>query len=157
MKDIDIEGMDKKNLREYLYSLILARKKTETEKQKLSEELDKWRTRAKLAEEKGETELKKQALLKVEEINKRFISISLELDEINTEIDKTKKNLKGTIEKINYNVNTELLLEELKILTDRNKNNKETRANREIKEIEAGIMLEELKEKLKNKEDRDND
>ena len=88
MKDIDIQGMDKKELKEYLYSLILARKKTETEKLKLEKELNKWDSRVKLAQEKGKEDLKQEALLRFEEIRKRFTNIDIELKEINGEIEK---------------------------------------------------------------------
>ncbi len=154
MKDTDIEGMDKKNLREYLYSLILARKKTEKEKEKLSQELKKWESRVKLAEERGELELKEQALLRLEELRRRITNTSAEFDEITREIEGIKKKLKDSIGKINYNVDTELLLEELNLLTG-GTNDRDLNEDRAIKEIKANLMLKELKKKLKGKEDSD--
>ncbi len=154
MKDTDIEGMDKKNLREYLYSLILARKKAEKEKEKLSQELKKWESRVKLAEERGELELKEQALLRLEELRRRITNTSAEFDEITREIEGIKKKLKDSIGKINYNVDTELLLEELNLLTG-GTNDRDLNEDRAIKEIKANLMLKELKKKLKGKEDSD--
>ncbi len=119
MKDIDIQRMDKKSLKEYLYSLIVTKKKTQKAMERAKDELNRWENRLKLAKEKGERELTEAASVRVEENKMRVQSLTAELEQLKSDIEQLKSVIKNSID-FKRSVDVDLLLEELKLLTGDN-------------------------------------
>ena len=148
----DISGMDAASAKEYILGFISTLKLTEKKIQDIDSELDKWKSRVKLAQSGGHTSLAQEAEKQVELLNGTRQQLTLETDELRSQIEEMRRQL-PLLAARERSVDPDLLEQELLIAAGYLPGEEEkARADRQFSEMEkaaaAEVALSELKAKM---------
>ncbi|MQY76356.1 MAG: hypothetical protein GH155_01855 [Spirochaeta sp.] len=141
--DLDIDRLPYKDAEQYVLSFIITLKGIEGELKNLGRELELWRRRARLAEENHEAQLLPIALKKIGELQAKNSQLELEQKSLKLKVAILKEKLKNIRNQPAGEVNTDELLQKMKMLVG-----EEDKTNEVIEDLEAQQALEELKRRL---------
>ncbi len=141
--DFDLEGLSKDEARRYVMSFVQSLQMTRKKRAEQEAEFEKWKSRTKLAADRGETELAKQALVRAEEVQTSLASLKREERELEFKVDELKRRLGNLQKQPELTVNADALLEQLRSVVG---DDQET--NEAIAETEAELALDELRRRM---------
>jgi len=144
--DIDIDRLPYKEAEQYVLSFITTLKGIESELKNLDRELEVWNRRARLAEENQEAHLVLIARKKISELQAKSSQLALEQKSLRLKVSVLKEKLKIIRNQPVATVDTDELLEKMKMLVG-----EEDKTLEVIEDLEAQQALEELKRRLKEK------
>ena len=152
MDDItDIGGLDPQSAKEYVLAFIMTLKNTRRDRQKLQDELALWKRRVKLAEEKGESELKTAAEDRSAELSARLELLTGEERDLENKVAVLKANIRHLKNRAALSIDPDFLLAQLNMLVGERDTLSEA-----FQHEEAQSALDELKKKLQNQEGKKN-
>lgn len=146
--DLDIDRLAYKDAEQYVLSFITTLKSIEGELKSLDRELELWRGRARLAEKNQEAHLVLVARKKISELQAKSSQLEPEQKSLRLKVSVLKEKLKSISNQPAAAVNTDELLQKMKMLVG-----EEDKTFEVIEDLEAQQALEELKKRLK-KENR---
>lgn len=149
MRDTDIDFMDFESAREYVLAFITTLKKTQKQRAVAEEQLEHWRGRIKLAENRGEPVLKRGAQQRVAELEANRQQLHQEELELKRKVDVLKEKLKATKIRSSLQVDADALLAQMQMLVGQPDNLKE-----QLRNTEADQALQALKKKMGKSEDQ---
>jgi len=142
MLDTDIDSLDYGSAREYVLAFLTTLKQTERERAIAEEELVHWLHRVKLAENRGEPQLKKLAAERVAELRERATRLSAEEQVLRRKVAVLRQKLIVLRERASFAVDADALLAQLRLLAG-----EPGSLDLTLKELEAQAALEALKRK----------
>ena len=140
--DTDIDSLDYGSAREYVLAFLTTLKQTERERAIAEEELVHWHHRVKLAENRGEPQLKKLAASRAAELRESATSFAAEEQALRRKTTVLRRKLLALRERASFAVDADALLAELRLQAG-----EPGTLDREMKELEALAALEALKRK----------
>lgn len=143
---LDIDRLPYKDAEQYVVSFITTLKGIEGELKNLDRELELWSRRARLAEENHETQLLLIARKKISELQAKSPQLELEQKSLRLKVSVLKEKLKIIRNQPAAAVDTDELLQKMKMLAG-----EEDKTLEVIEDLEAQKALEELKKRLKEK------
>lgn len=143
---LDIDRLPYKDAEQYVLSFITTLKGIEGELKNLDRELELWSRRARLAEENHETQLLLIARKKISELQAKSPQLELEQKSLRLKVSVLKEKLKIIRNQPAAAVDTDELLQKMKMLAG-----EEDKTLEVIEDLEAQKALEELKKRLKEK------
>ncbi|HEB10681.1 MAG TPA: hypothetical protein ENI06_05655 [Spirochaetales bacterium] len=143
---LDIDRLPYKDAEQYVLSFITTLKGIEGELKNLDRELELWSRRARLAEENHETQLLLIARKKISELQAKSPQLELEQKSLKLKVSVLKEKLKIIRNQPAAAVDTDELLQKMKMLAG-----EEDKTLEVIEDLEAQKALEELKKRLKEK------
>jgi phage shock protein A len=143
MLDTDLEGLSPTDAGEYVLAFITTLKQTEKDLVKATEDVELWRRRVALAQEKGEPALAAQAQARLSELEARQTSLQAEVLDLKQKVSILKEKLVKIRMMGTRTVDVDLLLAQLQMIVGE----KDTLAI-SFKEQEANVKLDELKKKM---------
>ena len=143
---LDIDRLPYKDAEQYVLSFITTLKGIEGELKNLDRELELWSRRARLAEENHETQLLLIARKKISELQAKSPQLELEQKSLRLKVSVLKEKLKIIRNQPAATVDTDELLQKMKMLAG-----EEDKTLEVIEDLEAQKALEELKKRLKEK------
>ena len=149
MRDTDIDFMDFQSAREYVLAFITTLKKTQKQRAVTEEELELWRGRIKLAENRGEPVLKSGAERRVAELEASCQQLHQEELELKRKVDVLKEKLKATKIRSSLQLDADALLAQMQMLVG-----EPDKLQEELRNTEADQALRALKKKMGKSEDR---
>lgn len=144
--NLDIDRLPYKDAEQYVLSFITTLKNIEGELKNLDRELELWRSRGRLAEENHEAQLLLIAGKKVSELQAKSSQLELEQKSLRLKVSVLKEKLKIIRNQPAAAVDTDELLQKMKMLAG-----EEDKTLEVIEDLEAQQALEELKKRLKEK------
>jgi len=141
--------MDFESAREYVLAFITTLKKTQKQRAVAEEQLEHWRGRIKLAENRGEPVLKRGAQQRVAELEANRQQLHQEELELKRKVDVLKEKLKATKIRSSLQVDADALLAQMQMLVGQPDNLKE-----QLRNTEADQALQALKKKMGKSEDQ---
>ena len=144
--DLDIDRLSYKDAEQYVLSFITTLKGIEGELKNLYRELELWRGRARLAEKNQEAQLVLIAGKKISELQAKSSQLELEQKSLRLKVSVLKEKLKIIRNQPATAVDTDELLQKMKMLAGQ-----EDKTLEVIEDLEAQQALEELKRRLKEK------
>jgi len=144
--DLDIDRLPYKDAEQYVLSFITTLKSIEGKLKNLDQELELWRGRARLAEKNQEAQLLLIAGKKISELQEKSSQLELEQKSLRLKVSVLKEKLKSIGNQPAAAVNTDELLQKMKMLVG-----EEDKTLDIIEDLEADQALEELKKRLKEK------
>ena len=150
--DFDLEGLSKEDARAYVAQFIQSLQLARRKRAELEEELETWKRRTKLATERGETELARQALARAEEVHGSLARIRREEHELDFKVTELKRRLGNLQQKPDLTVNANALLEQLESVVGEGHETNEAMAD-----VEAELALEVLRKKMAQEDAGNND
>jgi len=142
--DLDIDRLPYKDAEQYVLSFITTLKNIEGKLKNLNRELELWRGRARLAEENQEGHLVLIAGKKISELQAKSSQLELEEKSLRLKVSVLKEKLNIISNQPAAVVNTDELLQKMKMLVG-----EEDKTLEVIEDLEAQQALEELKKRLK--------
>ncbi len=142
--DLDIDRLPYKDAEQYVLSFITTLKGIEGELKSLDRELELWRGRGRLAEENHEAQLLLIAGKKISELQAKSSQLELEQKSLRLKVSVLKEKLKIIRNQPATAVDTDELLQKMKMLAG-----EEDKTLEVIEDLEAEQALEELKKRLK--------
>lgn len=146
MQETNLNGFNSESAKEYVLLYIKTLKKTDAEIAKATEELEKWKNRARLANTKGKLDLLQIADEKIKEVRERLTGLNAEREDLKYKVAILKQNLKKNKLDSQYSIDARKLLAEFQMLLGE----EDTTVN-ELKKLEIENNLDTLKEKLHKK------
>ena len=143
---LDIDRLPYKDAEQYVLSFITTLKGIEGELKNLDRELELWRGRGRLAEENHEAQLLLIAGKKISELQAKSPQLELEQKSLRLKVSVLKEKLKIIRNQPAAAVDTDELLQKMKMLAG-----EEDKTLEVIEDLEAQKALEELKKRLKEK------
>lgn len=141
--DFDLEGLSKEDARRYVLSFLQSLQVTRKQREEKEAELATWKSRTKLAADRGETELARQALARAEEAQASFAKLRREERDLEFKVTELKRRLQNLQREPELSVNADALLDQLTgVVGD------DQATNEAIAETEAELALEELRRKM---------
>jgi phage shock protein A len=141
--------MDFESAREYVLAFITSLKKTQKHRAVAEEELEHWRGRVKLADNRGEPVLKRGAEQRVTELEARSKQLHREELELRRKVDVLKEKLKATKIRSSLQVDADALLAQMQMLVG-----EPDKLKQDLRNTEADQALQALKKKMGQGEDR---
>ena len=149
--DFDLEGLSKQEAQRYvasfIESLVLARRQRIEREQ----EYETWKSRTRLAADKGEPELARQALARAEELYAVVTQLRREEHELDFKVTELKRRLVGVERQPELSIDADALLEQLEAVVGPDRE-----TNEAIARTEAELALEELRRKMAAEEGKPN-
>ena len=142
--DLDIDRLPYKDAEQFVLSFITTLKGIEGELKNLNRELELWRGRARLAEKNQEAQLVLIAGKKISDLQEKSSQLELEQKNLRLKVSLLKEKLKIIRNQPAAAVNTDELLQKLKMLVG-----EEDKTFEAIEDLEAQQALKELKKRLK--------
>lgn len=143
---LDLEGMSHRDAQEYVRHYVASLKEVQRKRSQVKAEFDKWESRARLAKEKGRTDLEEQAMAQCRDLASRYDSLGAEEQQLDTDVQVLKKNLTKLQQKPERTVDAEALLEQLSGVTGEDPETSET--NRQVSDLEIDDELARLKKQV---------
>jgi phage shock protein A len=140
--DTDIDSLDHASAREYVLSFLTALKRSEKERAIAEEELAHWERRVKMADSRGEPQLKKLAAARAAELREQASRLRGEEQTLRRKMAVLRQKLAVLRERASFAVDADALLAQLRQLAG-----EPDPLARELEEQEARAALEELKRK----------
>ncbi len=142
MPDTDIDFLDQASAREYVLSYLAALRQTQKQRAIAEEELALWVHRVKVAENRGEPQLRKSAEQRAAEARAQVERMRAEERDLRRKASVLKEKLQVLRIRASLSVDADALLAQLQMLAGA-----PDRLSAELKEQEAQSALEELKKK----------
>ncbi len=140
---MDITGMDPVSAGEYVAAVLSTLKETKVKRIELQNELAKWKSRVKLAGDRGRTDLWTEAALKTEQVQEDLQKIMYEERELRKELDIVKRQLQYVRNRPEITIDADLLLTQLEMVTG-----EQDELADKFKEAEADLELKRLKKEM---------
>ena len=140
--DTDIASLDYGSAREYVLAFLTTLKQTERERAIAEEELVHWEHRVKLADNRGEPQLKKLAAGKAAELRERATHLAAEEQGLRRRVAVLRQKLLVLRERASFAVDADDLLSQLRLLAG-----EPGTLDLALKDLEAQAALEALKRK----------
>jgi phage shock protein A len=141
--DFDLEGLSRVEARAYVaqfvQSLHLARK----QRAEREAEFEKWKSRTKLAAERGEEDLARAALERAEEAQSSLNAVRREERELEFKVTELKRRLGNLRDSPELSVNADALLEQLQAVVGT-----DHQTDHALEEAEAQVALDSLRRKM---------
>jgi phage shock protein A len=147
MDDTDISGLSLEEARDYVLSFITSLKQTARQREQVAQEIESWRARLKLSQEKGAADLAARASTLLGQLEEKRASLLAEEQELGEKVDRLKRNLKRLEMTGGRLVDTDLLQAELDMAVGEEKA-AEIQTDRALKDAQAQAALDEMKRKL---------
>jgi hypothetical protein len=147
MDDFDITGLDAKAAREYVLAVVTTLRQTSAKRQELERDRALWSGRAKLAAEKGRSDLQAEAEVRLRDVEFQLNDIRAEEDVLTAGVRRLKSQLKVIEATPQLSVDADQLLTELEIL-----GGERDELAEKLKEEEANAALEDLKKRMEDEE-----
>ncbi len=141
--DFDLEGLSKDEARRYVMGFVQSLQTTRKQRAKREAEFATWKSRTKLAAERGETELARQALARAEELQGSLAALKRDERELEFKVGELKRRLANVQQEPELSVDADALLEQLRGVVGDDQETKEALA-----ETEAELALEELRRRM---------
>jgi phage shock protein A len=138
--DTDIDSLDHASAREYVLAFLTALKQTEKDRAIAEEELLHWERRVKLAENRGEPQLKSFAAGRAAELREQAARLRAEEQALRRKVAVLRQKLAVLRERASFAVDADALLAQLRLLAG-----EPGTLDLELKELEAQAALEALK------------
>ena len=135
--------MDPVSAKEYVAAVLSTLKQTKIKRIELQKELEKWKSRVKLAGDQGRTDLQAEAVLKAEQIQEDLRKIMYEELELKKELDIVKGQLLHIQNQPEITIDADLLLAQLEMVVGE----RDELADK-FKEAEADLELKRLKKEM---------
>lgn len=148
--DFDLEGLSREEARRYVTGFIQSLQLTRRDRAGKEAEYEKWKARTKLAADRGETELAKEALRRAEEAHARLGSLRTEERNLEFKVTELKRRLTNLEKAPELTVDAEALLDRLQSVTD-----PDQETNESLAEAEAELALEELRRRMNEQSEGD--
>ena len=147
MEDTDLSNLTPQDAREYVLAFLTTLKQTSRQREQAAQELEAWRSRLKLAEEKGTADLASKAASVVRGLEAKHATLVAEEEELTAKVEILKQNLRRVEVTGTRLVDTDLLQAELDMAVG-----EETKAaqatDEALRDAQANSALDELKKKL---------
>ena len=140
--DTDIDSLDHGSARKYVLAFLTALKRSERERAIAEEELVHWERRVKLAENRGEPQLKKLASGRAAELREQATRLRNEEQGLRRKVAVLRQKLAVLRERASFAVDADALLAQLRLLAG-----EPGSLDLELKDLEARAALEALKRK----------
>jgi phage shock protein A len=140
--DTDIDSLDYGSAREYVLAFLTTLKQTERERAIAEEELVHWEHRVKVADNRGEPQLKKLAAGRAAELRERATRLSAEEQGLRRRVAVLRKKLLVLRERSSFAVDADDLLSQLRLLAG-----EPGTLDLDLKDLEAQAAREALKRK----------
>jgi phage shock protein A len=144
---LDLEGMSHRDAQQYVTQYVAALKEVQRKRAQAKAEFDKWEQRARLAQEKGRSDLEEQAMAQCRDIAHRYESLGEEERQLDTDVQVLKQNLKKLQQRPERSVDTEALLQQLTHVTGESPET--TQTNEQVSDLEIDDELARLKEQVR--------
>jgi phage shock protein A len=148
----DLRGMNAADAREYIFRYITTLKLTEKSRSEVKAELDKWKGRVELAQNKGAADLAEAAQKEAEALEAKLAVLEAEEAELRAQIETMYRQLPGLAAR-ERSIDPDLLEQELKIVlgeTPGEENDSKT-TRRRIDELSADMSADAALAALKTK------
>lgn len=149
---LDLEGMSPQDARAYVMEYLAALKRTQRERDELSQEFSKWEQRVKTAAQHGREDLKEQAMNKCREIAEKHQRLAAEARDLDTDIQVLKKNLQKIERRPQHSVDANGLLQQIEQVTGPTD---QAQTQEEFSNIELDEQLAALKRNVKREDEGD--
>ncbi len=146
--DFDLEGLTPVEARRYVAGFIQSLQLARRGRAEREVEYEKWKSRTRLAADRGEIELARQALARAEELQTSLSALRHEERELEFKVTELKRRLQNLQRAPEFTVNAEALLEQLQSVTDPDQATREA-----LEETEAELKLEELRRTMEREKD----
>jgi phage shock protein A len=146
--DFDLEGLSKDEARRYVMGFMQSLQLARRQRAEREAEFEKWKSRTKLAADRSETELARQALARAEELQTSVASLRSEERELEFKVEELKRRLSKLQREPELSVDADALLEQLRTVVG---DDQET--NEAIAETEAEIALDDLRRRMADESD----
>lgn len=145
--DFDLEGLSREDARSYVAQFIQSLQLAKRGRAEQEQQYDKWKSRARLAVERGEDELAREAIRRAEELQSSLAAVRREERELEFKVTELKRRLTNLQRQPEFTVNAEALLEQLQQVAGADHETTEA-IERTAAESEAELALEELRRKM---------
>lgn len=145
--DFDLEGLSKEDARSYVAQFIQSLGLAKRRRADQELEYEKWKSRAKLAVERGEQELAREAIRRAEELQASLAAVRREVHELEFKVTELKRRLTNLQRQPEFTVNAEALLDQLQQVAGADHETTEA-IERTAAESEAELALEALRRKM---------
>ena len=143
--DFDLDGLSKEEARAYVARFIQSLQLARTQRTEKEEEYEKWKARARLAVERGDTSLAEAAIRRAEDTGKSLASIKRDVHDLEFKVTELKRRLGNIQQQPEMSVNADALLEQLQSVVGTDHETSEG-----IAEAEAEVALEALRKKMES-------
>lgn len=141
--DFDLEGLSVAEARAYVAEFIMSLKTVQRQRDEASNELELWKKRVRLATERGETALAREALAQAEDAHRKFVKLRNEERELDFKVGELKNRLVKVQNEPQMSVNAEALLSQLEGIVGTDHETRDA-----LTEAEAEVALERLRKKM---------
>lgn len=145
--DFDLEGLSKEEARAYVAQFVKSLQLARKQRAEQEAEFEKWKSRTKLAAERGENELARAALERAEEVQSALNAVRREERELDFKVTELKRRLANLQQSPELSVNADALLEQLQSVVGKGHQTEEA-----LSEVEAEQALEELRKNMTDEE-----
>ncbi|MFW5689672.1 MAG: PspA/IM30 family protein [Spirochaetota bacterium] len=146
--DFDLEGLSKEEARSYVAQFVQSLQLVRKQRAEKEADFERWKSRTRLAADRGDTELAKEALRRAEEVQSALAGIKREERELDFKVNELKRRLQNIHKEPEFTVNADALLEQLRSVVGEGHE-----TNEKIAETEAELALEELRKKMADEAD----
>ena len=148
--DFDLEGLSVAEARAYVTEFITSLKAVQRQREAAANDLELWKKRVRLATEKGETDLAREALTQAEEAHRKFVALKGEERELDFKVGELKNRLAKVQNEPQMSVNADALLNQLEGIVGTDHETRDA-----LTEAEAEVALEKLKSEMQQADDTD--
>lgn len=141
--DFDLEGLSKEEARAYVAQFVKSLHLARKQRAEQEAEFEKWKTRTKLAADRGEEDLARAALQRAEEVQSALNAVRREERELEFKVTELKRRLGNLQQSPELSVNAQALLEQLQSVVGEGHETEEALAD-----VEAEQALEALRKKM---------
>ena len=145
--DFDLEGLSKEDARSYVAQFIQSLQLAKRQRDEQEHQYDTWKSRAKLAVERGEDELAREAIRRAEELQASLAAVRREVRDLEFKVTELKRRLANLQRQPEFTVNAEALLDQLQQVAGADHETTE-KIERTAAESEAELALEALRRKM---------
>ncbi|MFW5689093.1 MAG: hypothetical protein ACOC1U_05900 [Spirochaetota bacterium] len=146
--DFDLEGLSKQEARSYVAQFVQSLQLARKQRAEKEAEFEKWKSRTKLAADRGETDLARAALERAEEVQSALNAIRREERELDFKVTELKRRLGNLQKQPDLSVNADALLEQLQQVVGTGHETDEALAG-----VEAEAALESLRTRMAGEAD----
>jgi phage shock protein A len=147
MEDTDLSNMSPGDAREYVLAFLTALKQTTIQKRQVEQELETWRGRIQLAQDRAAADLAARAAGVVSQLEAKLATLAAEEAELDGKARTLKENLRRLEITGRRLVDTDLLQAELDLAVGEDKA-AEIETDRALRKAQADAALEELKRRM---------
>lgn len=141
--DFDLDGLSKEDARAYVAGFVQSLQLARRQRAEKEAEYEKWKARARLAVEKGDTALAEAAIRRAEDTGAALAAVKKDERELSFQVEELKRRLRNVQNEPELSVNADALLAQLQDVVGEDQS-----TNEGIAEAEAELALEELRKRM---------